>query len=160
MVSVYHTPFPTSTTAGILTGSATTDASQHTPRPTPTTQLGIDEQWRNIYADVTSPEEGVDITGDAFIDELATWLVDNQPITVAFNGNYEAAKRLWERTGQVVFTVGTLENPGLTCQARPQDGEIFGEFPVRGELNTYVRASGGGGQWGCLNDWTNQRVAL
>ena len=63
---------------------------------------GIEEQWRNVYADVTTGF--ADVTSDAFIDELAGWLVDNQPITVAFNGDYAAARKLWERTGQVVFT--------------------------------------------------------
>jgi hypothetical protein len=37
-------------------------------------------------------------------------------------------------TGQVVYTVGHEGSVALTCQARPQEGEIFGEFPVQKQL--------------------------
>jgi len=97
---------------------------------------GIEEHWRNVVVDVTRPAS--EVSSEEFLNEMSTWLVDNQPITVAFNGDYHAARQLWERTGQVVFTVGTLTQPALTCQARPQDGEVFGEFPVRRELNTHT----------------------
>jgi hypothetical protein len=98
----------------------------------------IHEHWRNVVVDVTQPKPDRDVTSDEFLDELGEWLVDNQPITVAYNGDYNAGRRLWERTGQVVFTVGTLDNPALTCQARPQDGEVFGEFPVRLQLQEHT----------------------
>jgi len=103
---------------------------------------GIDEQWRNVYADVTSP--GIPVNDEQFTSTLATWLVDNQPITLAVNddGNdpdYKMAMQLFEQTGQVVYTVGTNTTPALTCQARPQDGEVFGEFPVRKELKKYTK---------------------
>ena len=65
-----------------------------------------------------------------------------QPITVAVNaedGGLGLGRRLWEHTAQVVFTVGSLEQPALTCQARPQDGEIFGEFPPRRELPLHTK---------------------
>ena len=98
------------------------------------------EQWRNVYVDVTSPPDGV--ASPAFVASLAAWLVAQQPITVAVNdedGGLELGKRVWEQTGQVVFTVGSLEQPALTCQARPQDGEIFGEFPPRRELALHTK---------------------
>ena len=101
----------------------------------------IEEQWRNVYVDVTSP--GVDVRTPAFVAELSRWLVAHQPITVAVNAeegeHLVLGRTLWEQTGQVVFTVGTLEQPALTCQARPQDGEIFGEFPPRRELAEHTK---------------------
>jgi len=100
-------------------------------------QGDIEEQWRNVYVDVTSPD--VPVSDGAFAAQLARWLVDNQPITLAINGDRALAKTLFETTGQVVYTVGTLENPALTCQARPQDGEVFGEFPVRRELAAHTK---------------------
>lgn len=63
----------------------------------------------------------------------------NQPISLAVNSDMELGKYLFEKTGQVVYTVGTEENPALTCQARPQEGEIFGEFPVRSKLEEYTK---------------------
>ena len=101
---------------------------------------GIDEHWRNVYADVTSPASGA--IDDATVDDLSRWLVDNQPITLAVNdatGDFSLAQKLFEQTGQVVYTVGTLDEPALTCQARPQDGEVFGEFPVRGEMSKFTK---------------------
>jgi len=55
------------------------------------------------------------------------------------DGDMSYAKKLFEETGQVVYTVGKEGNPAFTCQARPQEGEIFGEFPVRRDLAKYTR---------------------
>lgn len=38
-----------------------------------------------------------------------------------------------------MYTVGREGSPALTCQARPQEGEIFGEFPVRRNLADFTR---------------------
>jgi hypothetical protein len=103
--------------------------------------IGVEEHWRNVVADVTSP--GHDVTDERFTSELAEWLVKNQPITLAVNddgeSDFSVALKLFEQTGQVVYTVGTVVEPALTCQARPQDGEVFGEFPVRRELKKYTK---------------------
>ena len=102
----------------------------------------IDEHWRRVVLDFSQKSDGSAIKAkDDFTDKLATWLVENQPISVAVNddGNYDLLKYIWERTGGVVYTGGSIENPALTCQARPQEGEIFGEFPVRKDLRQYSK---------------------
>ena len=101
----------------------------------------LDEHWRRLYLDVTSPP---DVRDPAFLDRLADWLVTEQPITLGVNGDcadsgYPVASRLFERTAQVVYSVGTPEQPCLTCQAQPQNGEIFGEFPPRRQLAEFTR---------------------
>jgi hypothetical protein len=89
----------------------------------------IDEYWRRVVVDVTTSLN---------VDELANWLVRNQPISLAVNGEMSLARELFEKTGLVVYTVGTENNPALTCQARPQEGEVFGEFPPRRDLQQYT----------------------
>ena len=100
----------------------------------------IEEEWRNVYVDVTSPTTP-ELNG-SFADGLSRWLVSHQPITLAINaepGDYSLAQQLFTQTGQVVYTVGNVDSPALTCQARPQDGEVFGEFPVRRELHGHTK---------------------
>lgn len=89
----------------------------------------IDEQWREAYLDVTAPAG----LGPDVLVELAAWLNREQPISLAMNCDVALAKELFETTSLVVYTVGNLEAkaPALTAQARPQDGECFGEFPPR-----------------------------
>ena len=54
--------------------------------------------------------------------------------------SWELKRRFFEATGLCVYTFGTKETGyALTAQARPQDGEIFGEFPPRKTLNTFSR---------------------
>lgn len=92
----------------------------------------IQEQWRQIYIDVTKPKDGL---SDGFLSELEGWLIKEQPISVAVNSeDYGMAMRIFENTAVVVYTVGDLEKPALTAQARPQDGECFGEFPPRKDM--------------------------
>merc|ERR1719383_94024 len=76
------------------------------------------------------------MTSEKFIEDMAQWLMTHQPISLAINGNQELARSLFEKSGLVVYTVGTLESPALTCQARPQEGETFGEFPPRLQATT------------------------
>jgi len=62
---------------------------------------------------------------------------------VAVNDNVEQngfalALSLFEQTAVVVFTAGSLEVPALTCQARPQHGEVFGEVPPRRQLRQHT----------------------
>mmetsp|Transcript_74875 Transcript_74875/g.216450 ORF Transcript_74875/g.216450 Transcript_74875/m.216450 type:complete len:710 (-) Transcript_74875:383-2512(-) len=94
----------------------------------------ISEQWREVYLDVTAPP-----SLDAhFMGELTAWLNREQPISLAMNCNFAMALELFERTALVVYTVGRLSEgaPALTAQARPQDGECFGEFPPRRQLDS------------------------
>lgn len=90
----------------------------------------IEENWRKIYMDVTVPPQGF---SKDFLDEFCRWLNYEQPISLAINcdDSYKTAEYLWERTGLVVVTVGSHDTPALTAQARPQDGEVFGEVPPR-----------------------------
>jgi len=97
----------------------------------------IDERWREPIVDVTAPT-AAEFRTEAFQRKLCDWLIKEQPITLAVNGDDDLAMSIFERTGLVVYTVGTLEQPGLTAQARPQDGECFGEFPPRSQLNNFT----------------------
>ena len=100
----------------------------------------IDEMWRQGFLDVTT-------TGDSFgspefVSEVSGWLNRHQPISLVVNGDYALMRTLWERSGMVVNTAGqgdTEASAALTAQARPQDGEIFGEFPPRRDLFKYTR---------------------
>eukprot|EP00301_Raphidiophrys_heterophryoidea_P004598 c1198_g1_i1.p1 GENE.c1198_g1_i1~~c1198_g1_i1.p1 ORF type:complete len:724 (-),score=202.99 c1198_g1_i1:181-2352(-) len=99
----------------------------------------IDEHWRQVYVDVTTLG---DFNDDDNLDNLASWLVHHQPISLAINGEsapYPIALRLFEKTALCVYTLGSDQAPALTAQARPQDGEIFGELPPRHHLHTFTR---------------------
>jgi hypothetical protein len=102
----------------------------------------IEEGWRRLFLDVTAMPTADDVTDVAFVDELSRWLVKEQPITLAINDDdtdYKLALRLFERTCQVVYSVGTSDQPALSCQARPQEAEVFGEFAPRRQLNDFTK---------------------
>lgn len=106
---------------------------------------GIKENWRRVYVDVTSPATPEELASDEYISKLSRWLTTEQPITLAINGDdpaagYPIAMRLFEQTAQVVYSIGTPDTPCYTCQARPQDGEVFGEFPPRHQMRRYTKA--------------------
>lgn len=78
---------------------------------------GIPECWRQIV---------VDFTSNLDVEEVSRWLVRNQPISLAINTDWAIAKDIFEKTALAVYTVGTPNRPAMTCQARPQEKEIFG----------------------------------
>ena len=54
--------------------------------------------------------------------------------------SWDLKRRFFEGTGLVVYTFGTkAKGYALTAQARPQDGEVFGEFPPRKDFDKVSR---------------------
>jgi len=96
------------------------------------------EQWREVYIDVTSPPSGYT---DEFVHDLCKWLNTRQPISCALNVPIPLALRIFDGSGLVVNTLGYPDEgqPAYTCQARPQDGECFGEFPPRASLTEHTK---------------------
>lgn len=92
----------------------------------------------------TITQSKTDLEKPEFLRDLTQWLVTEQPICVAVNATdelegYPLAMYIFENTSQVVFSIGDTESqPALTAQARPQDGEIFGEFPPRRQLRKFT----------------------
>lgn len=113
---------------------------------------GIDEYWRKVVVDFTKMDL-VDRTKPRSpvkmekLMQVARWLNTNQPISLAVNGprseSLKVGIKLWEETGLVVNTIGSTDEttmpPALTCQARPQEGEVFGEFPPRPTMELYSK---------------------
>lgn len=105
----------------------------------------LDEHWRHAVVDLTSPPSADALRSPTYVSALAAWLVEAQPISLAVNDDRSAhgfalARALFEQTSVVVFTAGDNEEPALTCQARPQHGEVFGELPPRRELRAHTCA--------------------
>mmetsp|Transcript_2700 Transcript_2700/g.4083 ORF Transcript_2700/g.4083 Transcript_2700/m.4083 type:complete len:706 (+) Transcript_2700:156-2273(+) len=106
----------------------------------------INEYWRKVVVDF-SQFDATWADNEKDVESVAMWLNREQPITLAVNGPRKTAfvlgKNLFEKTGLVVYTIGSTDDnempPGLTCQARPQDGEIFGEFPPRHLMGEYTK---------------------
>eukprot|EP00051_Salpingoeca_urceolata_P027661 m.482631 g.482631 ORF g.482631 m.482631 type:complete len:750 (+) comp22620_c0_seq1:100-2349(+) len=104
----------------------------------------IEEHWRRVFLDVTTTGSAETLQSSEYLNKLAAWLNQEQPISLAVNGDnadegYPIMRKLFEATGLAVYTVGTPEAPCLTAQARPQDGELFGEFPPRRQLTKYTK---------------------
>ena len=98
----------------------------------PATNGDLPEYWRKVVVDFSK----MDMTGknSPNVDKLAAWLNKHQPISLAINGKreevFELGVELFDKTGMVVYTIGSTDDeehpPALTCQARPQEAEVFG----------------------------------
>lgn len=104
---------------------------------------GMQENWRRVYVDVSRAPAGGSVRDPSYLQALAQWLTKEQPITLAVNGDeksgFSMMKQLFESTAQAIYSVGRSGRPALTAQARPQDGEIFGEFPPRADMHLYTQ---------------------
>ena len=114
----------------------------------PDENVTMEEYWRKVVVDFSMIEpakQWEDNEDD--LEALAMWLNTNQPISLAINARYsqmlDLGMYMFERTGMVVYTIGSTNNPmappALTCQARPQEAEVFGEFPPRKSLKKYTK---------------------
>ncbi|KAL3915797.1 MAG: hypothetical protein SGILL_005477 [Bacillariaceae sp.] len=131
-----HKGSPTGPTGDGYKRHPTVDASYRIASKLPPND--IEEHWRKVVVDVSV------LNAEENLDGLVDWLNTNQPISLGVNGktkeqSMELGFKLWERTGLVVNTIGCPESPALTCQARPQEGEVFGEFPPRRLLDQYTK---------------------
>eukprot|EP00472_Partenskyella_glossopodia_P009340 CAMPEP_0197538412 /NCGR_PEP_ID=MMETSP1318-20131121/59632_1 /TAXON_ID=552666 /ORGANISM="Partenskyella glossopodia, Strain RCC365" /LENGTH=714 /DNA_ID=CAMNT_0043096819 /DNA_START=153 /DNA_END=2297 /DNA_ORIENTATION=+ len=134
--------------AGLFDGQDFKISSGYTQHPTQSVEYKVDsnlpvqieENWRKASVDVTSVDPAK-MKSEEFISSLNSWLIENQPISLAVNGDedFSLSKRLFEETGLVVYTVGSEDNAALTAQARPQDGEIFGEVPPRSDISKFTK---------------------
>jgi len=130
-----------------LTAAATKDrvAWRVTPQTAPARDWKLEEHWRKVVLDISSPPSRAALLDEKTETLLADWLLEQQPISVAVNKlgvvDPEAlrfARRLWEKSACSVFTVGDAAKPAITPQARPQDGELFGEVPPRSVLDKFT----------------------
>ena len=115
----------------------------------------MNEYWRRVVIDVTNslPDDDDDDDDDddgrlgAEVEKLSRWLNRHQPISLAVNAKRARVLRLgrdlFDRTSLVVTTIGSTDDadapPAMTCQARPQDAECFGEFPPRKRMGEYTK---------------------
>jgi hypothetical protein len=104
------------------------------------------EYWRKVVIDFSSLIRHWE-RDESEVYTLAQWINQEQPISLAINSKEARAiklgKALFEKTGLVVYTIGSTNDqsfpPALTCQARPQNGEIFGELPPRKSLHDFTK---------------------
>lgn len=107
----------------------------------------VEEYWRKVVVDVTNAMPSDVGQAKDQLTELSKWLIKHQPISMAVNAKrsqvFDLGRTLWENTALVVNTIGSTDKthapPALTCQARPQDAECFGEFPPRKTLGEYTK---------------------
>ena len=111
----------------------------------PAPQSGeMEEYWRKVVLDVTNANVAQD---KEQVIGLSKWLIKHQPISMAVNAKrsqvFDLGRTLWENTALVVNTIGSTDKPdappAMSCQARPQDAECFGEFPPRKTLGEYTK---------------------
>ena len=137
-------------------GSST--AATYVPEPP------LEEYWRQVVLDVVTPANAVDsaeviervgawlvrhqpislavngTTDDAVHASCSAALSTTDESAAAALAlerlpHLRVARRLFETSALCVYSVGDASRPCLTAQARPQDGEIFGELPPLGEMN-------------------------
>ena len=92
----------------------------------------LPEYWRKVVVDFSKMDLGKKSEN---VDKLAAWLNQHQPISLAINGTreevFELGIQLFDKSGMVVYTIGSTDDdehpPALTCQARPQEAEVFGK---------------------------------
>ena len=110
---------------------------------------GINEYWRKAVVDVTTKAPSPNLQGSSDtsrIDDLARWLLTNQPISLAINAprplGFKLGQELFEKTAHVVYTVGSTNDPkappAMTCQVR------FVEASVASVALTYYYTFYGG----------------
>ncbi|KAL3817378.1 hypothetical protein ACHAXA_005013 [Cyclostephanos tholiformis] len=115
----------------------------------------VNEYWRKVVVDVTNilPDDDSSSAVDGSsrlgreVESLSRWLIRHQPISLAVNAErsrvLELGRALFEKTSLVVTTIGSTDAidapPAMTCQARPQDAECFGEFPPRKRMGEYTK---------------------
>ena len=110
----------------------------------------MEEYWRKCVVDVSNvvpPLPGNKKKLDLEVENLSKWLIRHQPISLAVNAKraqvFDLGRNLFEKTSLVVTTIGSTDKddapPAMTCQARPQDAECFGEFPPRKSLAAYTK---------------------
>ena len=116
----------------------------------------MNEYWRKVVIDVTNSlpsDDDSSMSADGSdrlrkeVEDLSRWLIRHQPISLAVNAQrskvFDIGLALFEKTSLVVTTIGSTDvidtPPAMTCQARPQDAECFGEFPPRRRMGEYTK---------------------
>ncbi len=145
----HHGTAPPSSNDGVYTKHKVNDAYFRVSPEFPSPESGeVEEYWRKVVVDVTNviPSSTKGKKLDKEVKALSRWLIQHQPISLAVNANrshvLDLGRDLFETTSLVVTTIGSTDKkdcpPAMTCQARPQDAECFGEFPPRKTLRDYT----------------------